>query len=97
MADSTYLRQVIEPFIVEWVSRRIGVVMQSRRFPVGPRADGPHVHFEFDGVSHDGKIGLLVSAGLTVKTGARANFMWTPRICSARDSSAASWLLSVRM
>jgi hypothetical protein len=41
MADSTYLRQVVEPLILRWVSRRIGVVLQPRLFPVGPRASQP--------------------------------------------------------
>ncbi len=69
MADSTYLKNIVEPFIVQWVSRRIGVALQPRRFPVGPRTDGSLVHFEFDGVSEDGRIGQLVSTSLTVKPG----------------------------
>lgn len=43
--------------------------MQPRRFPVGPRADGTPVHFEFDGLSEDGQTGLLVSTSQTVKPG----------------------------
>ena|SRR2546425_4558128 len=70
MADSTYLKKVVEPFIVQWVSRRIGVVLQPRLFPVGPRTDGTLVHFEFDGVSEDGRIGLLVSSSQSLKDGA---------------------------
>ncbi|MGO9585160.1 MAG: hypothetical protein ACLP2Y_02975 [Limisphaerales bacterium] len=69
MADSTDLKNIIEPFIVQWVSQRIGVALQSRRFPVGPRTDGAVVNFEFDGVSEDGQTGLLVSASHTVKPG----------------------------
>ena len=69
MADSTYLKNVVEPFIAQWVSRRIGVTLQPRRFPVGPRTDGTPAHFEFDGVSEDGKTGLLVSTSNTVKPG----------------------------
>lgn len=69
MADSTYLTQVVEPFIVQWVSRRIGVPLQPLRFPIGPRTDGSLVHFGFDGVSEDGRTGLLVSTSLTVKSG----------------------------
>jgi hypothetical protein len=69
MADSTYLKNVVEPFVVQWVSRRIGVVLQPRLIPVGPRTDGTPVNFEFDGVSEDGQIGLLVSASHTVKPG----------------------------
>lgn len=69
MADSTYLKNVVEPFIVQWVSRRIGVALQPRCSPVGPRTDGTMVHFEFDGVSDDKQTGLLVSTSLTVKPG----------------------------
>lgn len=69
MADSTYLKNVVEPFIVQWVSRRIGVALQPRRFPVGPRTDGTLVQFAFDGISKDGQTGLLVSTSHTVKPG----------------------------
>ena len=69
MADSTYLKHVVEPFVAQWVSRRIGVALQPQRSPVGPRADGALVHFEFDGISEDGRIGLLVSTSHTVKPG----------------------------
>jgi hypothetical protein len=60
---------VVEPFIVRWVSERIEMGLQPRRFPVGSRTDGTLVHFEFDGVSNDGRTGLLVSTSLTVKPG----------------------------
>lgn len=69
MADSSYLRRVVEPFIVQWVSRRIGVALQAQCSPVGPRTDGTVVQFEFDGVSEDGQTGLLVSTSHTVKPG----------------------------
>jgi hypothetical protein len=69
MADSSYLKNEVEPFIVQWVSRRVGVALQPRRFPVGPRADGTVVNFAFDGVSPDGRIGLLVSTSMTLKPG----------------------------
>jgi hypothetical protein len=70
MADSTYLTNTVEPFIVQWVSRRIGVALQPRLFPVGQRTDGTPVNFEFDGVSEDGQTGLLVSTSRSLKTGA---------------------------
>lgn len=69
MADSSYLNRVVEPFVVQWVSQRIGVPLTKRRVAVGPRTDGTLVRFEFDGVSEDGKVGLLVSTSLTVKPG----------------------------
>jgi hypothetical protein len=69
MADSTYLKHVVEPYVVRWVSERIGSTLRPHQTAVGPRADGDLVHFAFDGVSNDGQIGLLVSTSLTVKPG----------------------------
>lgn len=69
MADSTYLKTIVEPFIAQWVSRRIGVELRPRCFPVGKRKDGTTVSFHFDGVSDDGQTGLLVSTSHTLKTG----------------------------
>src|SRR5882672_4215588 len=69
MADSSYLKHVVEPFVVGWVSRRIGVPLAKRRVAVGPRTDATPVHFEFDGVSENGQVGLLVTTTLTVKPG----------------------------
>ncbi len=69
MADSTYLKEVVQPFITRWVSERIGVTLKPRDVPVGPRADGSLVHFEFDGVSDDERTAVLVSTSLTVKPG----------------------------
>ena len=69
MADSTYLKKVVEPFIMRWVSQRIGVELKPKPLPVGPRTDGTMVRFEFDGASDDGTIGLLVSTSHTIKPG----------------------------
>lgn len=69
MADSTYLKNVVEPFVIGWVSEQICVPLSRRRVAVGPRTDGTIVHFEFDGVSADGNIGVLVSTSQTVKPG----------------------------
>jgi hypothetical protein len=69
VADSSYPTKTVEPFVVNWVSRRIGVKLQSKQVAVGPRKDGTPVHFTFDGVSEDGQIGLLVSTSQTVKPG----------------------------
>lgn len=69
MADTTYLKEVVQPFITRWVSERIGVTLKPRGVPVGQRTDGKLVHFEFDGVSEDGRTGLLVSTCQTVKSG----------------------------
>ena len=69
MADSTYLKYVVEPFVVAWVSQRIGIKLKPKQVVVGPRIDGTRVHFAFDGVSEMGNVGLLVSTSLTVKPG----------------------------
>lgn len=69
MADSTYLKHTVEPFIVQWMAEQIGIPLAPRRIAVGPRTDGRLVHFEFDGVSEDGSVGLLVSTSQTVKPG----------------------------
>ena len=69
MADTTYLKYIVEPFIVQWVSQRIGLTLHPRRFPVGTRTDGTIAHFEFDGVSEDNQTGLLVSTSYTLKPG----------------------------
>jgi len=55
--------------VVDWVSRRISIELKPRQVVVGPRTDGTAVRFAFDGVSEDGKTGLLVSTTLTVKPG----------------------------
>lgn len=69
MVDTQYLKQAVEPFIVSWVSQHIGIPLQKKRVTVGARMDGTIVHFEFDGVSENGDIGVLVSASHTVKPG----------------------------
>lgn len=69
MADSTYLKNILEPFVASWGAEKIGVPLTRRRVAVGPRMDGTVVHFEFDGVSADGAVGLLVSSTQTVKPG----------------------------
>lgn len=69
MANSTYLSKVVEPFIVNWVSNRIRIPLRPARVCVGQRTDGTSVHFHFDGVSEDEKVGLLVSTSQTLKPG----------------------------
>jgi hypothetical protein len=69
MANSSHIKFVVEPFIVDWVSRRIGIGLSPQQIVVGPRMDGTPVKFSFDGVSKDRQIGLLVSASQTVKPG----------------------------
>jgi hypothetical protein len=69
MANTSYLKSVVEPYVVRWLSDRIGVPLKQRRVPIGPRIDGEYVHFEFDGVSDDGEVGVLASTSQTVKPG----------------------------
>jgi hypothetical protein len=69
MADSTFLTKIVEPFVVTWVSERIGHPLRPKKVIVGQRTDSSHVHFNFDGVSKDEKTGLLVSTSLTLKPG----------------------------
>lgn len=69
MADTTYLKKTVEPFLLEWAAQQIGVVLEPRKVVVGHRMDGSSVHFKFDGVSEDGTIGVCVSASTSYKTG----------------------------
>ena len=69
MADSSYLTKIVEPFVVDWVSRRIATRLTPQQIVVGPRMDGTVVKFAFDGVSVDRQTGLLVSTSQTVKPG----------------------------
>ncbi len=69
MADSSCLTKIVGPFVVDWVSQLIGVMLTPQRVVVGTRTDGTPVRFVFDGVSVDRQIGLLVSTSQTVKPG----------------------------
>jgi len=69
MADSSYLTKIVEPFVVDWISRHIGTTLTPQQVVVGPRTDGTLVQFAFDGVSVDRQTGLLVSTSQTVKPG----------------------------
>lgn len=69
MADTSYLKRVVEPYLVNWVSRRLGTTFTPGREFVGKSSNGERVHYAFDGVSEDGKIGVCVSASTSYKTG----------------------------
>jgi hypothetical protein len=69
MANSTFLKATVEPFVVGWVSKQIEIELQPCKCPVGLNSAGRSVHFAFDGVSADKSVGLLVSASLTIKPG----------------------------
>lgn len=69
MADTSYLTQTVEPFIVNWVAQKVGMPLGPTRVPVGKTMDGRPVEFAFDGVSADRSVDLLVSTSYTVKPG----------------------------
>jgi len=69
MADTSYLRRVVEPYLLNWASELLGAQLEPRRECVGENSDGKPVHFAFDGVSPDGSIGVCVSASTSYKTG----------------------------
>lgn len=70
MANSSYLTNIVEPFVVSWMADRLGIPLTKRRLPIAQNTAGNWVHFEFDGVSEDKSIGVLVSTSLTLKPGA---------------------------
>lgn len=69
MADTTYLKNTVEPFLRDWASRQLGVTLTKRRIEVGLNSEGRPVSFEFDGVSEDGTVGVFISASSSYKTG----------------------------
>lgn len=69
MADTHYLKTVVEPFITKWVSKQIKLLLKPKKMPVGPGMDGKMVNFEFDGVSQDEQTALLVSTSYSFQTG----------------------------
>ncbi len=69
MANTEYLKRVVEPYIVHWVSRNICITLKPEPIVVGKNSDGDDVPFTFDGVSADHTVGVLVSTSHTIKTG----------------------------
>jgi len=69
MADTSYLRRVVEPYLLNGAGNLLGTQLEPRRECVGENSDGRPVHFAFDGVSLDGNIGVCVSASTSYKTG----------------------------
>lgn len=74
MANTTYLKKIVEPFLLEWAGKKIGVALEPRKVVVGHRMDGSPVQFEFDGVSEDGMVGVCVSASTSYKIGQERKF-----------------------
>ena len=76
MANTSYLKKVVEPYLLDWASRQIGVPLKPAKVVVGQDSEGRDVRFAFDGVSEDGTIGVCVSASSSYKVGqARKYFM----------------------
>jgi len=69
MADCSYLKTEVEPFLVNWAARKIGVPLRPQKVVVGQDSGGRPVSFAFDGVSPDGTIGVCVSASSSYKVG----------------------------
>lgn len=74
MADTSYLTQVVEPYLRDWAGKQLGVKLLSRTVIVGKNTDGESVSFQFDGVSEDGTVGVCVSASSSYKTGQMRKF-----------------------
>ena len=74
MANTSYLRKTVEPFLLEWTGKQLGVAVKPCKVVVGHRMDGIPVRFEFDGVSEDGTVGVCVSASTSYKVGQERKF-----------------------
>ncbi len=74
MADTSYLKKVVEPYLLSWTSKEIHVALAKKRVVVGPDSEGQPVSFEFDGVSEDGTVGVCISASTSYKTGQMRKF-----------------------
>lgn len=74
MANTSYLRKTVEPFLVGWAAKQIGVGLKPCRVEVGRTMGGTPVRFEFDGVSADGTVGVCISASTSYKVGQMRKF-----------------------
>ena len=82
MANTSYLKKVVEPHFLAWLSKRIGQALAPARVLVGRDSDNRPVRFAFDGVSKDGSIGVCISASCSYKTGQmRKYFMEASLLC----------------
>jgi hypothetical protein len=76
MANTSYLRKTVQPFLLKWTTQQIGVGLKPRKMVVGHAMDGSPVPFESDGVSDDGTVGVCISASTSYKVGQmRKSFM----------------------
>jgi hypothetical protein len=82
VANTSYLRTVVEPHLLTWLSERIGQALEPAKVIVGRDSDNRPVRFAFDGASKDGSIGVCISASSSYKTGQmRKYFMEASLLC----------------
>ena len=74
MANTSYLRKVVEPHLLEWTAQQIGTPLAEERVVVGHDSGGRPVSYKFDGVSDDGTVGVCISASMSYKTGQMRKF-----------------------
>lgn len=74
MANTSYLRKIVEPYLLDWTAERIGVCLEEKKVIVGYDSDNRPVPYNFDGVSEDGTVGVCISASTSYKTGQMRKF-----------------------
>jgi len=74
MANTTYLKKTVEPYLLEWTSKQISMPLVKKQVVVGKDSAGRPVSFEFDGMSEDGTVGVCISASTSYKTGQMRKF-----------------------
>jgi len=74
MADTSYLKKVVEPHLLRWAAQKIGVSLKPTKVVVGRDIEGHPVQFAFDGVSDDGSVGVCISASSSYKVGQKRKF-----------------------
>jgi len=86
MADTSYLKNIVQPYLLEWAAKKVGTPLEPARVVIGKRSDGGPVRFEFDGVSEDGSVGVFASASSSYKPGQmRKFFMEATLLCRCRQ------------
>jgi len=74
MANTSYLRKDVEPYLLRWTARQIGVHLAEKKIIVGRNSEGRPIPYKFDGVSDDGTVGVCISASMAYKTGQMRKF-----------------------
>ena len=84
MADTSYLRKTVEPFLLRWTSQQIGVGLKPSRIIMGYAMDGSPVRFEFDGVSDDETIAVCISSSSSYQVGQMRKFFMEATLLNRR-------------